>query len=312
MIAIRKIPGIGKLTILSFLLLIILGILTASHRCGRVFGTTGIVEGKICIAIVYDNYKVNPNLTSSWGFGCVIRTPDKDILFDTGGDSTILLSNMDKMGIDPKDIDIVVISHIHGDHVGGLNGFLEKNGDVKVYIPSSFPDSIREKIKSYGAKCFDVKDSMKISDNIYTTGEMGTWIKEQSLILDTKEGLVVITGCAHPGVINIAKKAKQILHKKIYLFMGGFHLFNASKSELKSIIKGFRNLGIKKVAPSHCSGDRCRQLFKKEYKEDYIESGVGKIICLNTHSLWLRGNSRLNSFLSRPFNSSVFILNSSL
>ena len=312
MIAIRKILGIGKLTILSFLLLIILGILTGGHRCGRVFGTTGIVEGKICIAIVYDNYKVNPNLTSSWGFGCVIRTPDKDILFDTGGDSTILLSNMDKMGIDPKDIDIVVISHIHGDHVGGLNGFLEKNGDVKVYIPSSFPDSIREKIKSYGAKCFDVKDSMKISDNIYTTGEMGTWIKEQSLILDTKEGLVVITGCAHPGVINIAKKAKQILHKKIYLFMGGFHLFNASKSELKSIIKGFRNLGIKKVAPSHCSGDRCRQLFKEEYKEDYIESGVGKIICLNTHSLWLRGNSRLNSFLSRPFNSSVFILNSSL
>ena len=312
MIAIRKIPGIGKLTILSFLLLIILGILTGGHRCGRVFGTTSIVEGKICIAIVYDNYKVNPNLTNSWGFGCVIRTPDKDILFDTGGDSTILLSNMDKMGIDPKDIDIVVISHIHADHVGGLNGFLEKNGDVKVYIPSSFPDSIREKIKSYGAKCFDVKDSMKISDNIYTTGEMGTWIKEQSLILDTKEGLVVITGCAHPGVINIAKKAKQILHKKIYLFMGGFHLFNASESELKSIIKGFRNLGIKKVAPSHCSGDRCRQLFKEEYKEDYIESGVGKIICLNTHSLWLRGNSRLNSFLSRPFNSSVFILNSSL
>ena len=277
------IRGTGKSRILSFLIigLIILGILTGSYKCEKVLGVTGTVKGKISIAIVYDNYNVNPNLISSWGFGFIIRTPNKDILFDTGGDSSILLSNMDKMGINPKDIDIVVISHIHEDHVGGLNGFLEKNGNVKVYIPSSFPDSIREKIKSYGAKYFNVKDSMRISDDIYTTGEMGTWIKEQSLILDTREGLVIITGCAHPGVINIAKKAKQILHKKIYLFMGGFHLFHTSESELKSIIKGFRNLGIKKVAPSHCSGDHCRQLFKEEYKEDYIDSGVGKIITVS-------------------------------
>lgn len=110
---------------------------------------------------------------------------------------------------------------------------------------------------------------------------MGTWIKEQSLVLNTEKGLVVITGCAHPGVVNIAKKAKQILpDKNIYLVMGGFHLSGASDSELRSIIKGFRDIGVQKVAPSHCSGDRCRELFKEEYKQDYIESGVGKIIPL--------------------------------
>jgi len=239
------------------------------------------VECKISITTVYDNYQVDPKLTTSWGFGCVIRTPKKAILFDTGGDSSILLSNMEKMNIDPKDIDVVVISHIHGDHVGGLNGFLERNGKVKVYIPASFPDSWRKKIISFGTTYQDITDSVQISDGVYTTGEMGTWIKEQSLVLDTKEGLIVITGCAHPGVVNITKKAKQILpDKNIYLVMGGFHLSGASDSELRSIIKGFRDIGVQKVAPSHCSGDRCREMFKEEYEQDYIESGVGKIIPL--------------------------------
>jgi 7,8-dihydropterin-6-yl-methyl-4-(beta-D-ribofuranosyl)aminobenzene 5'-phosphate synthase len=237
------------------------------------------VESKISITTVYDNYQVDPKLATSWGLGCVVRTPKKAILFDTGGDSSILLSNMEKMNIDPKDIDIVVISHIHGDHVGGLNGFLERNGKAKVYIPASFPNSWRKKIKSFGTEYQDVKDSVQISDNVYTTGEMGTWIKEQSLVLNVKEGLIVLTGCAHPGVVNIAKKAKQMLaDKNIYLVMGGFHLSSASDSKLKSIIKEFRDIGVQKVAPCHCSGDRCREMFREEYKEDYIESGVGKII----------------------------------
>lgn len=262
----------------SVVTLVVSGIFIIGTYCGA-FPSS--VKEKISITVVYDNYKINPNLAPSWGFGCVIKTPRKDILFDTGGDSSILLSNMNKMNINPKDIDIVFISHIHGDHIGGLNGFLEKNGNVKVYIPASFPDSIREKIKSYGAECFDVKGSMKIFDNVYTTGEMGTWIKEQSLVLDTRKGLIVITGCAHPGVINIAKKTKEILaNKKIYLFMGGFHLSSASDSELKNIIKEFRDLGIKRVAPSHCSGDRSRELFREEYKEDYVESGLGKVITI--------------------------------
>lgn len=268
---------------LSFWLLIGLALIAMSIECfcqsQNEETKTFPIEGNISIIVVYDNYRVDPNLTTSWGFGCVIKTPITNILFDTGGNSSILLSNMEKMNIDPKDIDIVVISHIHMDHRGGLNGFLERNGNVKVYIPASFLDPIREKIKSYGAEYQDVKDSIQISDNIWTTGEMGTPIEEQSLVLDTKEGLVVITGCAHPGVVSITEKAKQILpDRNIYLVMGGFHLGSASDLELKSIIKGFRNLGVKKAAPSHCSGDRCRELFKEEYKEDYIENGVGNII----------------------------------
>ena len=94
---------------------------------------------EITLISVYDNYQVDPELKTAWGFATIIKTPQELILFDTGGDSEILLSNMKKLGINPSSIKKVVISHIHGDHLGGLEGFLERNSNVTVFIPSSFP-----------------------------------------------------------------------------------------------------------------------------------------------------------------------------
>lgn len=127
---------------------------------------------EITLISVYDNYQVNQNLKAAWGFACIIKTPKEIVLFDTGGNSEILLFNMEKMNITPKSISKIVISHIHWDHVGGLEGFLEKNSNVSVFIPASFPDSIREMISSHGAKFVDVSGPMKISDFIYSTGEL--------------------------------------------------------------------------------------------------------------------------------------------
>jgi 7,8-dihydropterin-6-yl-methyl-4-(beta-D-ribofuranosyl)aminobenzene 5'-phosphate synthase len=116
---------------------------------------------------------------------------------------------------------------------------------------------------------------------VYTTGELGNGIKEQSLIVTSSQGLVVITGCAHPGVVNIVRKARDMLAEKpVYLVIGGFHLSRAATPEIESIVEGFRQLGVRKVAPCHCSGDETRKLFREEYGEDYIDSGVGKIIIL--------------------------------
>ncbi|PIY78733.1 MAG: MBL fold metallo-hydrolase, partial [Parcubacteria group bacterium CG_4_10_14_0_8_um_filter_35_7] len=244
--------------------------------------TSKEIAEKISIITVYDNYQVDPRLKTGWGFSCLVEADSRGlqrgltrILFDTGADSSTLLANMEKLEINPKDIDIVVLSHIHGDHVGGLNGFLEKNRTVKLYIPASFPVSYDNKT----GEVIRIGQPTKIFENIWSTGQMNTRVKEQSLVIDTKKGLVVITGCAHPGVVNIVKKAKEIFpNQDIYLVLGGFHLFGASDSELKEIINDFKKLGVQKVAPCHCSGDRTRELFKEEYHENFIDNGVGRII----------------------------------
>ncbi|OQX84686.1 MAG: hypothetical protein B6D55_08565 [Candidatus Omnitrophica bacterium 4484_70.2] len=228
---------------------------------------------EITLISVYDNYQVDKRLETAWGFATLIKTPCELILFDTGGDSEILLSNMKKLGINPASIKKVVISHIHGDHVGGLESFLEKNNDVTVFIPKSFPQSIKNMIVQKGAKFIKVSASRKISDFIYTTGKLPDPPEEQSLIIVSKKGLIVITGCAHPGIVNIVKKVKKLMKKdKIYLVVGGFH------HPPISCVKEFRKLQVEKVAPSHCTGDLVREAFRREYKENFIEYGVGKIV----------------------------------
>jgi 7,8-dihydropterin-6-yl-methyl-4-(beta-D-ribofuranosyl)aminobenzene 5'-phosphate synthase len=236
---------------------------------------------EVSIVTLFDNYAVSPELATGWGFAAVVVRPSASILFDTGSDGRILLSNLAKLNIRPKDVHKVVISHVHLDHLGGLAEFLKGSSDVEVYIPASFPDSVRESISSSGARYRDITSALQIDEGVFTTGEMGTSPIEQSLVIDTSEGLVVLTGCAHPGIVNIVRRAKEVVpNRPVALVMGGFHLRSASDKELHRLIQDFRRLGVKKVAPSHCSGERARGCFQREYKENYVGGGVGNVVTL--------------------------------
>ena len=129
-----------------------------------------------------------------------------------------------------------------------------------------------------GAEIETVSGPRQLMDNVHSTGEMGWAIKEQALIVDTRKGLIVMTGCAHPKVADMAERAKTYRDKNIYLLMGGFHLSGSSDAKIRSIIKRLKALGVEKVAPSHGTGDKAIQLFREAWGNDYIEGGLGAII----------------------------------
>jgi 7,8-dihydropterin-6-yl-methyl-4-(beta-D-ribofuranosyl)aminobenzene 5'-phosphate synthase len=187
---------------------------------------------------------------------------------------------MAKLEIDPKEIDVVVLSHVHGDHVGGLASFLECNSNVTVYMPVSFPQRLKDEARMTGAKLEEVDKARELLDGAFTTGELDGGIKEQSLVLRTSKGLVVITGCAHPGIVNIAKKAGEITGEKIYLMIGGFHLGGAFPSQISYVAESLLQLGVEKVAPCHCSGEGARRLFSDYFGDNYVDCGVGKVISI--------------------------------
>ena len=109
---------------------------------------------------------------------------------------------------------------------------------------------------------------------------MGTRIREQALVIRTERGLVVLTGCAHPGVARMIEKVRALHEENILLVLGGFHLGWAETGKIERIISALKNLGVQYVAPTHCSGDKARALFQKHFGAHYLRVGVGKTIAL--------------------------------
>jgi len=207
------------------------------------------------ITIVYDNEVWKEGLKADWGFACLIEVYSKTILFDTGADGYILLENMKKLNIDPAVVEEIFISHAHWDHMGGLADFLKIN-PVRVYVPSSFqgPGGTVEMIK--------VKEARKIHDDIFSTGELENI--EQSLVVKTEKGLVVIAGCSHPGVKNILNAASRF--GKPYALIGGLHGFNEF-----DLVED-----LELICATHCT--QFKSEIKSRYPEKYIEGGAGKVI----------------------------------
>jgi 7,8-dihydropterin-6-yl-methyl-4-(beta-D-ribofuranosyl)aminobenzene 5'-phosphate synthase len=230
----------------------------------------------VTFTIVYDNNAYNPSLRTDWGFACLVETGEATVLFDTGAKGTILLDNMGELGFDPQVIDVVVLSHIHGDHTGGLRGLLDTGARPVVYVPASFPASFKDDVRAV-TDLVEVTDPVEILPGVHTTGEVGSSIVEQALVVETGAGLVVVTGCAHPGVVEMVRRAKEAIEGEVGLVMGGFHLGGASSAQIEAIIADFRELGVQQVAPSHCTGDRARQMFAKAYGDDCTLSGVGQV-----------------------------------
>jgi len=279
---VRKVCYLTKFLKVSFFF-ILLFVLTISSIGVLSFNQNNDVKSMgsvkhLEVYIVYDNYVFKGGLKPAWGISFYIIADGTVLLFDTGGDGQILVNNMRKMNLNPEDVKIVVLSHIHSDHIGGLHSLLEINNHVTIYLPSSFPKDLKDEIRSTGAKVVEVKEPMVICEGIASTGEIPSSIGlyEQSLVINTTNGVIILTGCAHPGVDNIVKRVIKTFNcSKILLVGGGFHLAGASDKRIMDIIKELEKYNVRLVMPIHCSGDRARSLFKNAYNGRCILGGVG-------------------------------------
>jgi metal-dependent hydrolase (beta-lactamase superfamily II) len=242
----------------------------------------------VSITIVYDNTIYDgPNgpegLAAEWGFAAWIEYGDQIILFDTGPGGSDLLNNIDRQDLDPQKIDIVVLSHIHQDHTGGLSALLGTGVQPLVYVPRAFPDSFKRGVRAR-TELVEVLEPLEILPGLHTTGQLGGDPAEQALAVETSEGTVVITGCAHPGILRILRQAQSQVPGEIALVLGGFHLLPVPSERVEGIVATFRELGVRQVSPTHCTGWQAIATFAGEYGPDSLEGGVGRVFAIGEGS----------------------------
>ena len=237
------------------------------------------------ITVLYDNYIHNEKIESDWGFACLVEGSEKTILLDTGAKGELLLSNAEKLKIDLSKVDQLFLTHNHQDHTGGIHSVVSTNASFDAFVPTSFPEDF-DQLNGINS-LFRIQEPKEICKGIFSTGEMGSQIKEQSLIINTVKGLVIITGCSHQGIIEILKSAKQQFGKNIYLVLGGFHLLQHSDEAMNEILKEFKNMGVIYCGATHCTGPKQIQMFKEAYGKNYIGMGTGRIINITEKGLEL-------------------------
>jgi 7,8-dihydropterin-6-yl-methyl-4-(beta-D-ribofuranosyl)aminobenzene 5'-phosphate synthase len=188
------------------------------------------------LTIVYDNTTSHPQALADWGFACVIEDGDYKLLFDTGQQASLLLHNLNVLGIAPDDFDAIVLSHDDYDHRGGLTAMHALNPTAKIYLP-------------YHVRCCAPQAEVhlmtireELHPGIYSTGTFeAAYKKEQGLLLRTTKGITCVVGCSHPGLAPFVMAAEEL--GPLYALVGGFH----GSTEYEEAC------GFQLVCPTHCT-----------------------------------------------------------
>jgi 7,8-dihydropterin-6-yl-methyl-4-(beta-D-ribofuranosyl)aminobenzene 5'-phosphate synthase len=286
--------------------LLLLGVLSAGLVVAADAGTPRIT-------ILYDAFGKSPAMARDWGYSAFVEYGGKRILFDTGNDPDVLARNAKAKGVDLARLDFVVLSHRHGDHMGGMAYLLRVNPQVKIYAPkenfgvygSSLPgtfyrrdESVPPEQRYFGgappavlkfgsawpSAHFElIENNTTIAPGIHlislVSDKPGTLeLRELSLVIETPQGAIVIVGCSHPGIDRILEAAASI-DTHIHLVAGGFHLVTAKDSDIEATVHSLHDTWmVDYVAPGHCTGEPAFAALRKAYGDHYLYAGVGQAV----------------------------------
>ncbi|MDD5131667.1 MAG: MBL fold metallo-hydrolase [bacterium] len=230
---------------------------------------------------LFDKETIDKKFHIGWGLSFLI---DNSILFDTGEKGDWLIANMRKLRINLDTLEAVVISHDHWDHTGGLWDILKLKKGMKVYGCTNFSKEFKDKVAKLQGELILADRFVEIAKDIFITGEIpgaynDKYMPEQAVVLKTRKGLIIITGCAHPGILKIIEKVKtKFLKEPVNLVLGGFHLLDADKRAIELIGINLQKKGVIKVGPTHCSGEAAAEILKKQYGKNFIPIKTGQRI----------------------------------
>jgi len=243
------------------------------------FNNSVYAQNNGLFTIVYNNIaSENNELKTDWGFSAWIELNGEVTLFDAGTKSDILQKNLEKLVFNPADIDRVAISHEHYDHTGGLRSVLKQlNAGTQVYLPNDYDKNLKSDFPNLE---FTVNDKFQeIAENIWLSPVLvnpANKIREQAIIVEKENSFIVITGCAHPGIVEICESVCAFFPgKKPELVTGGFHLMHANEDSVEQISAKLKELGFSYVAPSHCTGEKSIAIFKEDWNNNFIELNLG-------------------------------------
>lgn len=268
------------------------------------------------ITVLVDNKRDrNKGLGSEWGLSLLIEYAGKRILLDTGG-SDLFIKNMKKLGMNVSDVDYAVLSHAHCDHANGIPAFFSHNTKAKFYLREGTSDNCYGKIaflhfyagiphgilSDYHDRIVMVSGDYSIMDGVYLIphkteglaliGQKGGMYRrtpqgfvpddlshEQSLVIDSAKGLVILNSCSHGGVINIVNEVSRTFpDKHIYALIGGFHLFTRPASEIHEIARALDRMGIDLICTGHCTKERAYGIMKKDLGDKLMQMRSGLCI----------------------------------
>ena len=233
----------------------------------------GFLDGAEITVLIDNRIHVNYyKLKSTWGLSILIKTIYGKIIFDLNSNWNYIYDNAKILDENLDDINFIVISHMHGDHSGGLNGAINYYLDKGVKVTIILPKYMRA--KGNNIKIVYGHDPVKLFDGAITTGILGFLIKEQSLILNIKDkGPVIFVGCSHPGLNKILERTCKLLGvSEVYGVIGGYHI---GGFEAYNVAKLFRKYNVKLVGPAHCTSDSAINILKSIFKENFIEIYTG-------------------------------------